>query len=110
MTDRRYRKLLIVIPVFVVMLLPGLLSAQSPLPGVSLSFGQVKSAEDIAVTIQILVLLTVLTLAPSILMMMTSFTRIVVVLHFVRQAMGTQGTPPNQVIIGLSLFLTMFIM
>jgi flagellar biosynthetic protein FliP len=104
------RKLILIIPIFALMLAPGMIFAQSPLPGVSLSFGQPKSPEDVAVTIQILVLLTVLTLAPSILMMMTSFTRVVVVLHFVRQAMGTQGTPPNQVIVGLSLFLTMFIM
>ncbi|MCF7810700.1 flagellar type III secretion system pore protein FliP [bacterium] len=104
------RKLFFIIPIVVFIFLPGMLYAQSPLPGVSLSFGQAKSPDDIAVTIQIMVLLTVLTLAPSILMMMTSFTRVVVVLHFVRQAMGTQGTPPNQVIVGLSLFLTMFIM
>ena len=82
----------------------------APVPGVSVSFGNSGSPGDVAVTIQILVLLTILTLAPSILMMMTSFTRIVVVLHFVKQALGAQGTPPAQVVIGLSLFLTMFIM
>ena len=57
-----------------------------------------------------LLTLTVLTLAPSILIMLTSFTRIVIVLHFVRTAMGTQSAPPNQVLIGLALFLTFFIM
>jgi len=60
--------------------------------------------------IQMVLLLTVLTLSPSILIMMTSFTRIVVVLSFLRTAMGTQQTPPNQVLISLALFLTLFIM
>ncbi len=61
-------------------------------------------------TIQILIVLTVLTLAPSIIMMMTSFTRIVIILSFMRKALSLQTTPPNQVLIGLSLFLTFFIM
>ena len=60
--------------------------------------------------IQLFILITVLSLAPSILVMMTSFTRIVVVLSFLRTAMGTQTTPPNQVIMSLALFLTIFIM
>lgn len=61
-------------------------------------------------TVKILLVLTVLSLAPYIIVMMTSFTRIVVALHFVRVAVGTQTSPPNQVIIGLALFLTLFIM
>lgn len=61
-------------------------------------------------TLQILLLITVISLAPSILVMVTSFTRIVVVLHFIRTAVGTQSSPPNNVLIGLSLFLTLFIM
>ncbi len=61
-------------------------------------------------TLRILVVLTVISLAPSILIMLTSFTRIIVVLHFVRTAIGTQTSPPNQVLIGLALFLTLFIM
>ncbi len=61
-------------------------------------------------TLQMLLLLTVISLLPSILMMLTSFTRILIVLHFVRSALGTQTTPPNQVLIGLALFLTLFIM
>lgn len=65
---------------------------------------------SLASTLQILMILTVITLAPSILIMLTSFTRIVIVLHFVRSALGTQSTPPNQIIIGLALFLTFFIM
>ena len=61
-------------------------------------------------TLQILLILTVITLAPSILIMVTSFTRIVIVLHFTRSALGTNTTPPNQILIGLALFLTFFIM
>ena len=64
----------------------------------------------LAGTLQMLIVLTVISLAPSILVMMTSFTRIIVVLHFVRTALGTQSSPPNNVLIGLSLFLTFFIM
>ena len=61
-------------------------------------------------TLQILLIITVISLAPSILVMVTSFTRIIIVLHFVRTAIGTQSSPPNNVLIGLSLFLTIFIM
>lgn len=64
----------------------------------------------IASSLQILLLLTVLSLAPAILVMMTSFTRIIIVLSFVRHAIGTQAMPPNQVIVGLALFLTFFVM
>jgi flagellar biosynthetic protein FliP len=66
--------------------------------------------EGATTTVEIMLLLTVLTLVPSILIMMTSFTRIVIVLSFTRNAMGTQNMPPNQIIIGLALFLTYFSM
>lgn len=65
---------------------------------------------DFSGNIRILLVLTVISLAPSILIMLTSFTRIIIVLHFVRNAVGTQTAPPNQVLIGLALFLTLFIM
>lgn len=65
---------------------------------------------DVAVTLELLFLLTVLSLAPGILIMMTCFTRIVIVLSFVRTALGTQSMPPNQVLVGLALFLTFFVM
>lgn len=65
---------------------------------------------DVSGNIRILLVLTVISLAPSILIMMTSFTRIIIVLHFVRTAIGTQTAPPNQVLVGLALFLTLFIM
>lgn len=70
----------------------------------------VASEQGYSVTIQILALMTVLTLIPALVLMMTSFTRIIIVLSILRQALGTAQTPPNQVLIGLSLFLTMFIM
>ncbi|WP_225561518.1 flagellar type III secretion system pore protein FliP [Rhodanobacter sp. DHB23] len=61
-------------------------------------------------SLQMLALLTVLTMLPAIVLMMTSFTRIIIVLSFLRQALGTQSTPPNQVLLGLALFLTLFVM
>ncbi len=64
----------------------------------------------VSTPIRMLLVLTILTLAPSILIMLTSFTRIIIVLHFVRTAIGTQTAPPNQVLVGLALFLTFFIM
>ncbi|MDF2510888.1 MAG: hypothetical protein K0S04_754 [Herbinix sp.] len=69
-----------------------------------------EDANSLSSSLQMLMVLTVISLAPSILIMVTSFTRIVIVLHFVRSALGLQTTPPNQIIIGLSLFLTFFIM
>jgi len=80
------------------------------LPKISIGIEESQDPNDLSVTLQIVLLLTVLTLAPSIVMMLTSFTRIVVVLSFVRQAMGTSQMPPAQLIVGLSLILTIFIM
>lgn len=73
-------------------------------------FNSGEGTGTLSATLQMLLILTVITLAPSILIMLTSFIRIIVVLHFVRSALGTQTTPPNQVLIGLALFLTLFIM
>lgn len=69
-----------------------------------------ESPQDVSVSIQLLLILTILSLAPSILIMMTSFTRIIIVFSFLRNALGTQQMPPNQVLIGIALFLTLFIM
>ncbi|MBI2371831.1 MAG: flagellar type III secretion system pore protein FliP [Deltaproteobacteria bacterium] len=91
--------------------LPGIGAAQAvPLPRVTIGVDGATRPEEVAVTLQIVLLLTVLSLAPAILIMVTSFTRIVVVLSFLRQALGTQHMPPNQIIVGLSLFLSFFIM
>ncbi len=91
-----------------VMALPAF--GQNLIPGVNITVGQTNTRESVSATLQILILLTVLTLAPAILMMTTSFVRIIIILGFVRQALGTQQSPPNQVLIGLALFLTFFIM
>jgi len=80
------------------------------IPSLNLGVKQATNPEEVVGAIQILFILTILALAPSIMIMVTAFTRIVVVLGFLRQAMGTQQMPPNQVIVGLSLFLTFFIM
>ncbi|WP_144451067.1 flagellar type III secretion system pore protein FliP [Halalkalibacter nanhaiisediminis] len=87
-----------------------IIPAVTNIPGID--FGNFLSDEptNVATTIQLLLVLTVLSLAPSILILMTSFTRIVIVLSFVRQGLATQSMPPNQVLIGLALFLTFFIM
>jgi len=86
----------------------GMLHAQ--VPGVNITVGQAKTPEEMATSLQIIILLTVLTLAPAIVIMTTSFTRLIIVLAFLRQALGTQQSPPNQILIGLALFLTFFIM
>ncbi len=87
-------------------------SAQTsiPLPTLSLGVQDTTEPTKITVTLQILALMTVLSLAPAILILTTSFTRIAVVLSFLRTAMGTQQLPPNQVLIGLALFITFFVM
>jgi flagellar biosynthetic protein FliP len=78
-------------------------------PSVTIDLGQT-GPKQTAVVLQILALLTVLSLAPAFFIMVTCFTRVVIVLSFLRQALGTQGVPPNQVLISLALFITMFVM
>jgi len=85
--------------------------AQSaPLPGIQIGIGAMDDPEDVAQTLQILFVLTILALAPSIIMLMTSFTRIIIIFSFLRHAMNTQQMPSNQVLIGMALFLTFYIM
>jgi flagellar biosynthetic protein FliP len=80
------------------------------LPGLDLNFLNNTDPGNMETTIQLLLLLTVLSLAPSILILMTCFTRIIIVLSFVRTSLATQQMPPNQVLVGIALFLTFFIM
>jgi flagellar biosynthetic protein FliP len=80
------------------------------LPSISLGVEEATSPEQVSTALQIVILLTVLALAPSILIMTTSFTRLAVVFSLLRNAMGTQQQPPAQIVVGLSLFLTIFIM
>lgn len=95
------------------LLLPAAAEAQGqalPIPTLQIGIGEAKDPAEVSTLIQILLLLTVLSLAPALLIMMTSFTRLIVVFSFLRHALGTQQMPPSQILIGLSLFLTFFIM
>lgn len=80
------------------------------IPTIEVGMNDAESPQEVSSALQVMLLLTVLTLAPSILVLMTSFSRFVIVLSFLRQAMGTQQTPPTQVLVGLALFLTIFVM
>lgn len=84
--------------------------AEATLPPIRLDMDDLQSPQQIAGSLQIVLLLTVLSVAPSILIMTTSFTRLTIVLSFLRQALGTQQAPSNQIIAGLALFMTFFIM
>ena len=79
-------------------------------PKIELGVGTSKNPKDVAVTLQILFMMTILTLAPSIMIMTTAFTRLVIVFSILRSALGSPQIPPNQVLVGLSVFLTFFIM
>jgi flagellar biosynthetic protein FliP len=85
-------------------------NAQVTLPSLSLGLKSTNNPQEVVSAVKIILMLTILTLAPAILIMMTAFTRIIIVLSFVRQALGTQQMPPNQLLVGLALFLTFFIM
>ena len=106
------------ITVFIVLAVLILLMAQTakaapatiPIPDVNIDINPSEEPRQFVDSIRLLVLLTILTLAPSILTLLTSFTRIIVVFSLLRSALATQQTPPNQVLIGLALFLTFFIM
>lgn len=80
------------------------------LPNISINVDNGEGAEDFSLAIQALILVTVLSFGPAIITMMTSFTRLIVVFFFLRMGLGTQQSPPNQVLIGLSIFITIFIM
>lgn len=80
------------------------------IPNINIDVTEAQGPEDISSTIQVIILLTVLALAPSILVLMTCFTRIIIILSFLRKALALQTTPPNQVLVGLALFLTFFVM
>jgi flagellar biosynthesis protein FliP len=85
-------------------------SLSFPLPKVDVQVGTSKDANDVSVTLQILLLMTVLALAPSIMIMTTSYLRIIIVFHFLKTALGTQQMPPGQLLAGVALFITFFVM
>ncbi len=79
-------------------------------PNITVNLGGESQAENTSASLQMIFIITIIALAPSILIMMTSFLRIIIALHFVRSAIGTQTMPPNQILVGLALFLTFFVM
>lgn len=85
-------------------------AAAQTLPKISISVGEATEPSDLSSTLQIILLITVLALAPSIIIMVTSFIRFAIVLSFLRHALGVQQLPPNQLILGLALLLTFFVM
>ena len=103
---------ILILAILIIILTTGVTYAQpeGSLFGKRIGLEDGQEPQDYVFSLQLLFVLTILTLAPSILIMMTSFTRIIIVLSFIRNALGLQQTPPNQVIIGLALFLTFFIM
>ncbi len=103
------KQLIIGILYLIALCLPTWASA-ADIPTLSFSLGESDDPDAWFTGLKIIAMMTILTLAPSILIMMTSFTRILIVFAFLRQAMGTQQSPPNQVLVGLALFLTIFIM
>lgn len=106
---------LIRVVIIVLALLPAVALAQAAAPvaptGLESTLGKVAGGQQsLSLSLQILILMSLLTVLPSLILMMTSFTRIIIVLSILRQALGLQQTPPNQVLVGLSLFLSLFIM
>ncbi len=105
-----WKRIFSLVVVFLCVLSAGAFAAKVPVPKITFGVEGAKGPKDVAVTLEIILLITIIALAPSILIMVTSFTRIVVVLSLLRSALGTQQMPPNQVLIALSLFLTFFVM
>jgi flagellar biosynthetic protein FliP len=85
-------------------------SLSFPLPKIDLQVGSSSSGQDVSVTLQILLLMTILALAPSIMIMTTAYLRIIIVFHFLKSALGTQQMPPGQLLAGVALFITFFVM
>lgn len=116
--DRKKKFKRIILIVSILVLVFCFLGAKSVLaadPNISISQDGVKigtssNPKEVSSSIQLLLMLTILSVAPSILLMMTAFTRIIIILSFIRNALGTQQMPPNQVLIGLALFITFFVM
>lgn len=104
------RSLLLFFSFFFVLAVGSQALAQVTLPSVNLGFKTTDNPNEIVSAVKLVLMMTVLTLAPAILIMMTSFTRIIIVLSFLRQAIGVQQMPPNQLLVGLALFLTFFVM
>jgi flagellar biosynthesis protein FliP len=107
---RRRDFVLVMLVVFIALLVAPVWAQKMELPGIKVDFSDANNRQDVARSLQIVIIITILSLAPTILVMMTSFTRIVIVLSFLRHALGTQMIPPNQLLISFALFLTFFTM
>jgi len=106
-----FNKLFLIVTALIMLVVPAVTSLYAQtLPKLTLSVADTAKPGDVTVTLQIILLITILALAPSILIMMTSFVRIIIVLSFLRRAIGTQTMPPDQILVGLALFLTLFVM
>ena len=105
---RKYLKFLCAI--FITILTPAMANAAIAFPSINVGMATANTPQEFTQGVQVLILLTVLTLAPSILIMTTAFIRIIIVLALTRQAIGTASLPPNQVLAGLALILTFFVM
>lgn len=114
MTDKKRKSSILrtALVAMAILLLASSVNAEADLSifGNNISISSEEDPTGMVASIQIVILLTILTLAPSIIIMMTSFTRTIIVLSFTRNALGTQQMPPNQVLVGLAIFLTLFIM
>lgn len=110
MKSSKYRVLFFISMLFFLFMPENLFAVTFPIPSIELGVKTAQTPQEVAVALEVIALLTILTLAPAILILMTSFTRIIVVFHFLRQGMGIQTSPPNQVLVGLALFMTFFIM
>src|SRR5690554_1093538 len=108
--DKRRFLIVVVLGLFLTLIGSKVCLGQPALPQIEIGWTNADDPEQVAASLRILALITILSLAPAILIMFTAFTRIVVVLSFTRSAVGLQQSPPNQVIIGLALFLTFYIM
>ena len=104
------KKIFIKIFAFGLFVVPVMAQNQVPIPFFDLGFRAAEGNNEVALSLQILFLLTILTLAPSIIIMTTSFIRVAIILKFVQRALSLQQEPPNQVLMGMALFVTFFIM
>ncbi len=107
---KKYRLILFIIMFFLSNYEIAAQAVSIPFPKIGINVGTAESGEDVSVTLQLLLLMTILSLAPSILIMTTSYLRMIIVFHFLKSALGTQQMPPSQLLAGIALFITFFVM
>jgi len=104
------RNFFVIFTVGILILLSNVAGAEPLIPSVNVEIGTAENPQEVSSTLQVIALLTIVTIVPGILLMTTSFVRIVVVIGFLRNALATQNVPPNQVVLGLAMFMTFYIM